>query len=441
MSRLLQGDLATSAELQTLAGKSQPMVSRALAALAAQGVVSVGRGRSTRYGLSRPILGSVLGQQPVWRHDGGTQRWGTLTWLAGDQVHVQADGAEWLERGRLPWFLAPLRLEGFLGRLLARTTHVAGRIGADPSRWTVEQQLYVAIAQIHDAPGALTLGSPETSAGPEAAPTEDSARLLHYDATAADVASHLPAGSSAGGEQAKFLATRRLGAQGAVAEWESLIVKFSPPRGTPFGERWHDLLHAEKLALDTLSDAGEPVARARVFSSDRRTYLESVRFDRIGRFGRRHAVPLWAVHDAFVTVPQDDRWTSTCDDLERQRRLSAPDARRVQLWRSFGMLIGNNDMHAGNLSLWADDPRTGRFEVAPCYDMLPMTYKPEPVHDDLGLLPLALQRPAVQDPAIRAQARALALRFWHRLGEQGECSAAMRSVASENARRVAGLED
>ena len=364
---LTQRGLATSSELQKLTGKSQPTVSRALAALTTQGVVPLGRGRATRYGLSKPILGSLLGQQPIGLHDlhGGIQRWGTLTWLAGNQLHVQTKGMEWLLKDRLPWFLAPLRLEGFLGRLQARTTHLGARVGDDPLRWSVEQQLYAAIAQVHDAPGAMTLGDPEGGSAADPVPTDDPERARRYDEIAANVAEYLPAGSSAAGEQPKFLVTRKVAGDGQHADWERLIVKFAPPRGTPFGERWHDLLHAEAIALRTLGEAGEPVAMARVLSSDRRTYLESVRFDRIGRHGRRHVVPLWAVQEAFVNGPTGHRWTHTCDELERQRRLSAEDAHHVRLWRLFGELIGNNDMHAGNLSLWADDPASGRFSLAP----------------------------------------------------------------------------
>ena len=409
--------------------------------MSAQGVVTLGHGRATRYGLCRPLLGSRLGQQPVWLHDihGGIRRWGTLTWLAGNQLHVQADSMEWLLMDSLPWFLAPLRLEGFLGRLHARTTHLAARVGDDPQRWGVEEQLYAAIAQVHDAPGAMTLGDPEGGSAADPVPTGDPERARRYDEIAANVAGYLPAGSSAAGEQPKFLVTRKVSGDGPQTEWERLIVKFAPPRGTPFGERWHDLLHAEAIALNTLAEAGQPVALARVLSSDRRTYLESVRFDRIGRHGRRHVVPLWAVQEAFVNRLTGPRWTDTCDELERQRRLGAEDAQRVRLWRMFGELIGNNDMHAGNLSLWADDPASGRFELAPCYDMLPMAYKPEPAREDFGLTPLTFSRPATFDTSAWVQARELALRFWQRLADHVVCSREMRSVATENARRVASL--
>jgi hypothetical protein len=465
LEQLGQRGIVTSPELQSLSGKSQATVSRALAGLSTRGVVAFGRARARRYGLCRPILNAMLGQQPIWLHDlARPQRWGTLTCLAGDQVHVEAGGVEWLERGRLPWFLAPLRLEGFLGRLQAGSPRLAAMLGADPSRWRVEEQLYAAIAQVHDAPGAMTVGDPDGAAAPEPVPTDDAERLRHYDTIADDVTRHLPGPSSAAGEQPKFLATRRI-ARGGLSgergfatsrdpprgagraspalgvpgsEWEQLLVKFAPPRGTPFGERWHDLLHAEALALATLAEAGEPAAQARVLSSARRTYLESIRFDRIGRFGRRHAVPLWAAHDAFVALRQSGNWATTADELHRQGRLSAADAQRVRLWQTYGELIGNNDMHRGNLTLWADDPRTGRFEVAPCYDMLPMRYKPEPAHADFGLTPIEPARPLAID-ATWQQAQTLALRFWQRLADHAPCSAALRDVADANAQRVEAL--
>ena len=52
-------------------------------------------------------------------------------------------------------------------------------------------------------------------------------------------ADRLPAGSSAGGEQSKFT---------CHVDDDPVIVKFSPLRATPFGERWYDLLQLEHLA-------------------------------------------------------------------------------------------------------------------------------------------------------------------------------------------------
>ena len=187
-------------------------------------------------------------------------------------------------------------------------------------------------------------------------------------------------------------------------QWASLIVKFTPPRGTPFGERWNDLLHAEATALTVLAEAGEPAARVRVITSERRSYLESLRFDRFGFAGRRHVVPLFAVHEAFVSGPLQ-HWGATCDALAAQSRLSADDARRVRRWRAFGQLIGNSDMHFGNLGLWADDIVRGRFSLAPCYDMLPMRYKPEPLREDFGMATLSLSSAPAEESGPLARGR------------------------------------
>jgi hypothetical protein len=49
-----------------------------------------------------------------------------------------------------------------------------------------------------------------------------------------------------------------------LAGGRHVLVKFTPPRGTPFGERWHDLLWAEWLAGQVLAAHGVEVARAHV---------------------------------------------------------------------------------------------------------------------------------------------------------------------------------
>ena len=437
--------VATSAQVQTALGKSQPTVSRLMRSLAPQGVLALGRGRLARYALGKPILGSVFAQQPIWIVDehGGVSRWGTLSFLASHQVHVQHASAEWLSRDALPWFLSPLRHEGFLGRMWARTTHLAERLGDDPQRWTTEQHLYATLARIHDTPGALLIGD-TNEFNPSAAAFSDAQRALEYDAIADAVMEHqlLPGNSSAGGEQAKFLRSRPLDAdkpKNWKSDWESLLVKFTPPRGTPFGERWHDLLHAEALALRTLGHAGEPVAEVRILESRRRTYLESVRFDRVGRHGRRHVVPLQAIHEAFVGDLTMRGWTNTCDALVAQRRLSESDAARVRLWQAFGQLIGNNDMHSRNLSFVAEDIVGGRFALAPCYDMLPMRYRPEVQRNDMGLTPLRFERPANIDTQLFSAASALAQRFWRMVAAHASCSTAFRAVAKENAARIANL--
>lgn len=414
LAALAERGLASSLELQQLSSKSQPTLSRALRALG-PALVQLGQGKRARYGLPALIRG-LPAQQALWWTDaeGKVRRWGTLTSLSGGRVHVHAEGIDEVTRDQLPWYLSPLRAQGFLGRARGKAIGLNG----DPDQWDLEQVLYAAL-RVDDAPGAISLGEVQGELFPDM-PSDSLLRGAQYDSLAADVSLTLPAGSSAGGEQAKFL-TR-------LATGEHVLVKFTPPRGTPFGERWHDLLHAEALALQLLGEQGHPVAAARLLETPTRTYLESTRFDRLGRHGRRHAVALDAVHAAFVPGTRQ-HWAATCDALVLQRRLSESDAALARTWWAFGRLINNTDMHFGNLSLWADDPAKAVFSLAPLYDMLPMRWRPDSytgLGDYTPFEPASLSHAPAVD---------LARQFWQRLASHAPVSEALRSVARTMAAR------
>lgn len=418
---LQQRGVLSSAELQALLGKSQPSVSRLMARLSAHAVV-LGSARSTRYAAPHSILGFDAEQPIAWVHDDGRvdADWGRLTFIAGDRVHVRAPAVDLLVQGALPWFLAPLRPAGFLGRLLAQRLALQGA-DANPERWSLAQVLFAAL-HLSDGPGALVLGTGPADV-PRPAPLTGTGVAAAYDALAADVAATLPAGSSAAGEQAKFLA--RVGDR-------HVLVKFSPPRGTPFGERWHDLLHAEHLALAVLRGHGVPTATTAVVETAQRTHLESTRFDRIGAHGRRHVVALDAVHDAFVPGSRRN-WGATCDALAAQRRLPATVPAQARALQQFGRLIGNTDMHFGNLSLAVDRDGVarGRFTLAPLYDMLPMRWRPDAISGDLGLAPFT-----PDEADLASAARPLAHEFWKRVAAHGVTGRGFRALAGEMARRM-----
>ena len=415
---------ASSAQLQRATGKSQPTLSRALRGLSGQ-VVALGQGKATRYGLLQSIRG-LAGQQPLWwtNQHGVTERWGHLSFLAGDTLHVSAQGIDVTTRAQLPWFLTPLKVQGFLGRAWAL------RLGLDrdPEHWPLEQTLFAAL-RIDDPPGAISMGERTGEHAPEA-PIDLAERATCYDSLATDVTATLPAGSSAGGEQAKFLT--------GLASGERVLVKFSPPRGTPFGERWHDLLHAEALALQVLGEHGVSVAHTRIVESTTRTYLESLRFDRIGPhgLGRRHVVAIDAVHEAFVPGARQN-WPATCDALVLQRRMSARCGAAVRALFDFGHLIANTDMHFGNLSLWADDPAKPQFRLAPLYDMLPMRWRTDGFHGLQDYAPFEPRRNPAAADAGATSARSVAQAFWQRASKHAPLSHALRMVAAEMARRLA----
>ncbi len=427
---LAQGALLTARQLQSATGKSQPSISLALAKLGAE-VCKLGAARSTRYALTQPILGLPAQQTLTWTTpDGLIQAFGTLCFLQGGQVYVRTpQGTDWLTLpGQLPWFLQSLRPQGFLGRQLTR---LRPDFPADPDHWRIEQVLYMAINHVGDPPGAMHLGETPGSLVREA-PLALPDRAVHYDTLARAVTDSLPAASSAGGEQPKFT-TEAMFVD--IPQHKHFLVKFSPPRGTPFGERWHDLLHLEHLALAVLAENDIPVASTRIVESQVRTYLESERFDRIGLEGKRHVVTASAVHDEFVKSPRR-HWVATCEALVQQKMLASEHLKTVASAYFFGQYIGNTDMHFGNLSFFVDDVTKPVLVPAPVYDMLPMMWRPG-VHDgSLDAPPVqAPMQPAGFEPQA-AQARTWAIDFWERAAQLPGISDALRGASAACAKRL-----
>lgn len=432
--RLLAADgPLTSREIQSSTRKSQPTISRALQSIRAE-IITLGAGRSTRYAIQKSILGKP-GMQPIYwvMPTGQIRAVGSLALLSNDKVHVRVGQTQTVTQNELPWFLTPLHLDGFLGRLQARRL-AEDDWDPDPARWTIGQTLRAALS-LYEIPGAVLLGdmSVATSlpvlpaAGDDPpAPGARACTALHaaLDHEADRIADSLPAGSSAGGEQPKFLAT-----------WgtASVIAKFSPPLGTPYGDRWRDLLCAEAQAGQVLADHGFASAKGHLVHTTNRTYLLSERFDRPGGGGRLHVVDIGAVHRGLVRSPYR-HWGFTAEALLSARRMSADDCRRIQTLFAFGRLIGNTDMHAGNLSLFVE-PQTlekGLLRLAPAYDMLPMRWRPNIQQRDLPqYAPFDLDERSLGGPAAP-----VAQDFWSRLSSRDDVSPKLRATAGDMAARI-----
>ena len=423
---LARGDLLTTQQLQAATGKSQPSISLALAKLGAA-VCKLGAARSTRYALAQDILGLPAQQTLTWTTPEGIQHtFGSLHFLQGGVVYVRSlQGADWLSPpGQLPWFLQTLRPQGFLGRQLTR---LRPDFPADPDTWRTEQVLYMAANHAGDPPGALELGALRGRIVQEA-PWNGPEQATHFDTLARTVTQTLPAASSAGGEQPKFL-TETTSPDG---QHHHLIVKFSAPRGTPFGERWHDLLHLEHLALAVLADNGVAVATSHIVESGERTYLVSERFDRIGRHGKRHVVPASAVHDVFVQAPRQ-HWVATCEALAAQKRLTPAQVNTVASAYLFGQTIGNTDMHFGNLSFFVDDVTHPALAPTPVYDMLPMMWRPGVHGGELDTGPVPLRTTPAGYAALAAQTRNWGRTYWERAADLPALSPALRAASADNA--------
>jgi hypothetical protein len=310
---------------------------------------------------------------PIYRVDaeGRIRQLGTLVPVRPEGfVMCQEDGVTRHSDG-LPWWLFDMRPQGYLGRAYA------ARHGADlglPERltdWADTHALRALLVHGHDVVGNLLLGDAARDrflAAPVPDPITEEQKAEAYARLALEAARGETAGSSAGGEQPKFTAY----AMTADGPRHS-IVKFSELEEGPVSERWRDLLLAEHLALDTLREAGIPAAKTRILDHGGQRFLEVERFDRVGDLGRRALFSLAALDAEFVWAGAGG-WPIIARRLaiDGQIRPEAADGTNL-LW-AFGTLIGNSDMHGGNLSFVAEHGRP--YFIAPAYDMTPMSFAP-----------------------------------------------------------------
>jgi hypothetical protein len=360
------GGTATPAQLIAALSVSQPTLSR-LVRLTMPRVLALGRGKATRYGLLRELPG-VGSRLPVYgvNRAGKVVRYAELLRLYGGKtVFRGADGSEAIYDD-LPWFIDDMRPQGFLGRVFARSL-AALRVPDDPRQWSADDTLLALSQHGEDCIGNLILGDASLARYLERA-TQAALPVARdqYPALAmATLQGEMP-GSSAGGEQPKFTCAGRA-EDGQISH---VLVKFSPPlaEGT-VARRWGDLLVCEHLALETLRAADLPAARSSLLEIGGRIMLEVQRFDRTAR-GRIGIVSAAAIEAQFVGGA--GTWMQLGTTLAAQGRLAQADAARLATMELFGAMIGNSDMHLGNVSFFTDE----RFALAPTYDMLPMRLAP-----------------------------------------------------------------
>jgi hypothetical protein len=422
---------ATRTELQARLGVSQPTISRLIARHVDE-IATLGRGRATRYALRRSIR-ELPADLPVYRiaTSGQAQEIGHLSIVQGGYWFEDATQPRNSELfASLPWFLTDMRPQGFLGRSYSRQ-HPDLNLPERITDWQDDQSLYALARRGDDASGNLIVGEESFarwSASTQPTPLTDRQRFTHYPRLAEQALAGELAGSSAGGEQPKFLTVC------AAAEAPMhVLVKFSEPINTPTGRRWADLLLAEHHALIAMNAAGIPAAQSRLLETGGRLFLEMQRFDRIDTRGRRGLISLGAVDDQFVG--QRRHWLDTAHALLRQRRLTPEDVERIAWLQAFGGFIGNTDMHFGNLSLLHEGAWPMR--LAPAYDMLPMCYAPQ--RGEVRTPAFKPAPPPARSVAIARKARETAQQFWMRVTADERVSASFRKIAKANAATVAAL--
>jgi hypothetical protein len=430
-----------TAQLLAEFGVSRATLMRAVRAAGAS-VLTIGRARRTSYAARRLLRGSGA-PLPVFRVDrqGGAEQAGELHLAHPDGCLLEYRGAlEWpLDAAMrdgwfdgIPYPLQDLRPEGFLGHAFARANAAVLQVSEDPRAWSDDDVLHALTLLGSDLGGNYIVGEPAYRLWLEQ--LQRPLQFVHdaqLAATYPDLAQRAMQqgidGSAAGGEFPKFTAMREQGAHPV-----HVIVKFSGSDDSPGAQRWADLLVCEQLASQSVANLpGLTAARSSIHRFSGRTFLEVERFDRHGAHGRSALCSWAAVNSAWFGL-SGRPWSEGAERL-LERGLIASQTRDAitRLWH-FGLLIGNTDMHDGNLSFVPGEPG---LRLAPVYDMLPMLYAPQrgvelPQRQFAARLPLPGER------ELWHQAAQAAIDFWRRAGNDTRISQNFRQICRRNQRIV-----
>jgi hypothetical protein len=417
---------AAAADMARALAVSQATLSRSLRALEAEKrVLRIGSTHGARYALRRRVdaIGDVW---PMYQIDeeGTPRELGPLHAIERESYFATSVLPRLLGIFEgLPYYFQDTRPGGFLGRAVP-AAYPELELPARVIDWTDTHVLVYLSRRGSDTVGNLILGTEALDrhlANTHAPQTvQADARGTRYPALADAAMAGAPPGSSAHGEHPKFTC--------CVAEGASrthMIVKFSPPRTTPIGQRWADLLIGEHLAHRILEEQGIAACRSSILDHGNRIFLECERFDRVGAAGRRGAVSLFAVDT--TRYGNLDNWTASSERLVADRLLSAEDAGRIRLLDAFGALIANTDRHFGNITLF--DRYEGQFELAPAYDMLPMLFAPQ--SDQLVERVFVPATPTAAWLSVWPRARSIAEAYWDRLAQDERVSREFRGVCTQ----------
>ena len=408
-------------------GVSQPTLSRMVAQLGIS-ILRFGKARQTQYALRRKI--GAHDKFPLFHVSatGNLEQWGTLhpvmpeSYLIETLANHAGESKMDFHQG-LPWYLQDMRPQGFLGRAFARYHGPLLGLPTDPNRWSDDQTLLALANTGHDCPGNLLVGEEAasiyqtgalfTTADKALPPVPADQRLQKYPEFARLALAGEVVGSSAGGEQPKFNIEILHDGQPV-----HVMVKFSAPQDNAATRRWRSLLICEHLAFQVLSGV-LPTSQSQLIEVEtgnaaNQLFLEVPRFDRIGDRGRRGVVSLKALDDEFTGLAAD--WPKIAAALVQSGHLNETAYLQVQKLFAFGVLIGNSDMHPGNLSFFVDDVTkpSPEFTLAPLYDMLPMSLAPRPsgqISDALPMPKIGINPPLV----IWREMLPLACNYWRQV--------------------------
>jgi hypothetical protein len=431
-SHLSTGALS-SKDLQERLGMSQTALSRAVQRNK-KSLLVLGAARSTRYAL-REDLGGLGSEIEVFEVDqqGKVRPYAILYPLAGNQYGWKFKDEKAKLFDHLPYMLQNIRPEGFMGRAFAHGYAAELGLPDKVSDWSDRQAITALAQRGEDFVGNLIVGKESVQRYLAQARTELATaipldqRLTAFEELAEKAIAGEELGSSAGGEQPKFTALLK-----TEGDCQRTIVKFAS-RETDEGQRWSDLLVCEYLANEVLIEADFTAAQTEILQTDRWTFLQSERFDRVEAWGRLPLYSLMAVASEFVGYCED--WVDAVEQLYDEQLINRDNVEIVRWMNSFGGLIGNTDMHLGNLSLV---PTEDSFNLAPVYDMTPMFYRPKTG----GTLPRkALDAGGLAAKISSNDVSPAAIRFWESVQDDPRISDGFRQISQENLAVLKSLDE
>lgn len=394
----------------------------------------LGAARSTRYAL-REELGGLGSEIEVFEVDqqGKVSPYAILYPLAGNQYGWKFKDEKVKLFGHLPYMLQNIRPEGFMGRAFAHGYAAELGLPDKVSNWSDRQAITALAQRGEDFVGNLIVGKESVQRYLAQARTELATaipldqRFTAFEELAEKAIAGETPGSSAGGEQPKFTALLK-----TEGDYQRTIVKFAS-RGTDEGQRWSDLLVCEYLANQVLAETDFTAAQTEILQTDRWTFLQSERFDRVGAWGRLPLYSLMVVASEFVGYCKN--WVDAVEQLHDEQFISRDNVEIVRWLSSFGGLIGNTDMHLGNLSLV---PAEDSFNLAPVYDMTPMLYRPKAG----GTLPSkTLDAGSLAAKISSNDVSLVATRFWEAVQDDPRISDGFRQISQENLAVLKSLDE
>ncbi|OGQ83575.1 MAG: hypothetical protein A2289_00050 [Deltaproteobacteria bacterium RIFOXYA12_FULL_58_15] len=408
---------------------SQPVFSRIVRANAAA-ILAVGRARSSQYAARRNI--SAVGMTaPLYEvtQNGHTRRVAVLHAVEPRGYWVEPSNDQFDARFHedLPYFLFDQRPAGYLGRFIPRR-YPNLNVPDDITRWSADHCMAYFAQYGWSLPGNIIVGDRALERYVERAhdlPTvAASQRSRVYAKIADDVLAHGLPGSSAAGEQAKFLVVRQ-------ERGTEVLVKFSPATTSEVGQRWADLLVCEHLVHRVLGEHGFATVKSELLQSKGRLFLEVERFDRTEGGGRRGVLSALAL-DLELVGSNLTSWSTTMAVLERRGLVDKEALEVTRKMELFGQLIGNTDMHLGNLSVMADGERP--THLAPIYDMVPMLFAP--THDQIVPRKFVPPTPKIAHAEMWESVFAVATDFWSTVASDKRISDGFARIAKEVTRAL-----